>query len=91
MVAWWKQGTKNNDKYLSQRQMVHVLSSATWVTFVFGLNVLMNILRKDINMPCKSTDDSTHGYFLKTKHLQFCEGHGKIILIVRKMQVKWKM
>jgi len=27
----------NNVKYLSQWQMVRVLSSATWVTFVFGL------------------------------------------------------
>ena len=41
-------------------------------------------------MSCESADDSTHGYFLKTKHLQFCEGHGKMKLIVRKMQVKWE-
>ena len=55
------------------------------------LNILMNILRKDINnISCESADDSTHGYFLKTKHLQFCEGHGKMKLIVRKMQVKWE-
>lgn len=81
----------NNDKYLSPRQMVHVLSSVTWVTFVFGLNILMNIVRKDTNnMLCKSADDRTHGYFLKTEHLQFCEGHSKIKLIVRKTQVTWE-
>ena len=54
-------------------------------------NILMNIQRKDIsNTSCNSADDSIYGYSLKTNHLQFCEGHGKIKLIARKMQVKWE-
>lgn len=39
----------NNDKYVSQRQMVHVSSSSAWVAYVLGLNILMNVLGKDIN------------------------------------------
>lgn len=45
-VAWWKQDIMNNDKYLSQMQMEHVLPCATLITFVFGLNILTEHIEK---------------------------------------------
>lgn len=51
------------------------------------LNISLNILRKD--RAGKSADDSTH-FFMRNKHLQFCEGHGIVKSIVRTMQVKWE-
>lgn len=41
-------------------------------------------------MAGKSAEDSTHGFLMRNKHLQFCEGHGMVKFIVRPMQVKWE-